>query len=305
MAWDLFKQQNNKYYASIGEELHRRKVFGNNLRLIESHNYLFDMGLKTFKLGVNQFTDLETDEFTKLMTGCALERTDNNSVTFLRSNFVSLPSSVDWRNRGYVTKVKNQGDCGSCWSFSATGAVEGQIKRKTGKLVSLSEQNLVDCSEAQGNHGCNGGYETHAWKYIQENNGIDSEVSYPYEARKGACRYKQESKAASVTGYVSVASGDEKALTEAVANVGPVSVDIDACLQSFKHYKEGIYNDDGCSTKKLGHAVLVVGYGSENGREYWIVKNSWGCQWGEHGYIRMARNKNQCGIARRPSYPLV
>lgn len=171
-------------------------------------------------------------------------------------------------------QVKNQGGCGACWSFSATGAVEGQHFLKTGKLVSLSEQNLIDCSTSYGSKGCNGGLMDEAFRYIEDNGGIDIEAKYPYEGTNGHCRYKRENIGASIDSFVAIKEGDESALQEAIAKIGPISIGIDAKHRSFQFYSAGIYAEPDCSATKLNHAVLAVGYGTDgNGNDYYIVKN--------------------------------
>jgi len=249
-------------------------------------------------------------EFTSMMNGYKMSYKINssNGSTYLSPlTDVVLPSSVDWRTKGYVTPVKNQGQCGSCWSFSSTGSLEGQHFRKTGNLISLSEQNLVDCSKSYGNNGCEGGLMDYAFQYVRDNKGIDTENSYPYEAQDDSCRYNKRNIGATDSGFVDIPQGSEAKLKEAVASVGPVSVAIDASHESFQFYSKGVYDETDCSSESLDHGVLVVGYGTTSeGLDYWLVKNSWGTTWGDEGYIKMSRNKdNQCGIASSASYPLV
>jgi cathepsin L len=304
--WETFKRVHNKQY-SVAEDLLRRQIFAKNVRLVIHHNIEADLGLHSFRLGVNQFADLTNTEF-QTLNGYTGEHKTHSPDGEFRPSFRDLPATVDWRTKGLVTPVKNQAQCGSCWAFSAIASLEGQHANATGKLVSLSEQQLVDCSQAEGNQGCNGGLMDQAFTYIKKNQGVDTEASYPYEGTDGTCRFKKANVGATLTGFKDIPTGDENALKEASATIGPISVAIDASSFWFQLYFGGIYDHADCKNgaADLDHGVTVVGYGTENGKDYWLVKNSWGGTWGEKGYIRMVRNKsNQCGIATQASYPLV
>ncbi|XP_067686062.1 procathepsin L-like [Haliotis asinina] len=303
--WELFKQKHNKQY-DLSEDMFRRAIFTNNLQAIKMHNDKYDQGKVTFKLGVNQFADWTTGEYAYYMNGYRMSNFTRHSSVVHRAKDTELPDTVDWRPKGYVTPVKNQKQCGSCWSFSATGSLEGQHFKSTGELVSLSEQNLMDCSRPEGNMGCQGGLMDQAFEYIKLNNGVDTEKSYPYKAKNGKCHFMREDVGATDTGFVDVERDSEMALKDAAATIGPISVAIDASKQSFQLYESGVYSDPECSSTQLDHGVLVVGYGTEMGQDYWLVKNSWGETWGDNGYIKMARNmNNMCGIATSASYPTV
>lgn len=298
-------QEFERKYDSFNTWLKHRNTFHRNMEFIDFHNQNTS---NKFQLGLNAFADMTFGEWRSTYLGYDRSLHSHRSP---KRNVVSLkqtvaPQSVDWREKGAVTPVKNQGQCGSCWSFSATGSMEGAHFLKTGKLVSLSEQQLVDCSINEGNHGCNGGLMDYAFEYVEDNNGIDSEKDYPYTAMDGACNTAKESKhSATFSSFVDVPHNNEDALKSAVAQQ-PVSVAIEADQPSFQFYKSGIF-DTACGTQ-LDHGVLAVGYGSENGMDYWLVKNSWGKVWGDNGYIKLARNiaapEGQCGIAMQASYPV-
>jgi cathepsin L len=309
--WDDYKTQFGKEYEE-NEENGFMEAFVKNVIHIDRHNKEYRAGRRTFEMGLNDISDLSRADYKRLngfklrLMGDRLGSKQNRTSWMVPMN-VQVPDEVDWREEGFVTPVKNQGMCGSCWSFSATGALEGQHKRKTGTLVSLSEQNLVDCSTKFGNHGCEGGLMDFAFEYIKQNHGVDTEDSYPYLGKNGRCHFSKSTIGADDTGYVDLPENDEEALKLAVATQGPISVAIDAGHRSFQLYKKGVYYEEQCSPEELDHGVLLVGYGTDPvGGDYWLVKNSWGTSWGENGYIRMARNKkNHCGIASKASYPVV
>jgi len=309
-SWEEFKEKYTKQYESNDEETYRAGVWNNNVVLIKAHNLQADQDEITYYLGENEFADLTTDEINAFYNGISIEVPVAEPMEEI--DVSDLPADVDWRNKSIVTDIKDQKQCGSCWAFSTTGSLEGQHAIKTKKLVSLSEQNLVDCSMKQGNHGCMGGLMDFAFKYIKDNKGIDTEASYPYTAKTGKkCLYNATNSGANLTSWVDVKRGSETDLQKAVATVGPVSVAIDASRPTFHFYKKGIYHDFFCSSSRLDHGVLAVGYGSANEtawgpKDFWLVKNSWGKTWGQAGYINMARNwRNTCGIATQASYPVV
>merc|ERR1712223_1523709 len=310
--WETWKVQHKKEYGSEQENNFRMKVFMDNKAKIARHNTLAHKGQKSYTQKLNEYSDMLPSEFNEIMNGYKRRNQQRlislEGITQILPAHVKLPENVDWREHGAVTDVKNQGACGSCWAFSTTGALEGQYFRKTGKLVSLSEQNLLDCTAPLGEERCGGGNFDIAFTYIKENGGIDTEESYPYDNQYDpephACRFNPRNVGATDKGFVGITEGDEDALKAAVATVGPVSVAIHAS-DSFKQYGEGIFDEEGCNGR-MNHAVLVVGYGTNEEGDYWLVKNSWGKTWGDQGYSKMSRNKNnQCFIASAASYPVV
>jgi len=252
------------------------------------------------RVAINKFADLTVAEYSAMYLGT---RINVAGATFVPATNASAPSSVDWTKKGAVTPIKNQGQCGSCWAFSAVGSTEAAHFFSTGKLVSLSEQNLVDCSQAEGNQGCNGGLMDQAFTYIEKNKGIDTEASYPYTAADGTCKFAASNVGATLSSYKDVPQGSESGLAASIVE-GPTSVAIDASHTSFQLYKSGVYYEAACSSSQLDHGVLAVGYGAEGSKEYYIVKNSWGTSWGQSGYIWMSKNRNNnCGIASAASLP--
>lgn len=322
-----WKAAYNKSYATVAEERRRFRVYARNMAYIEATNAEAEAAGLTYELGETAYTDLTNQEFMAMYTAPALAQLPaDESVITTRAGPVdavggapgqlpvyvnlstSAPASVDWRASGAVTPVKNQGRCGSCWAFSTVAVVEGIYQIRTGKLVSLSEQELVDCDTLD--DGCDGGISYRALRWIASNGGITTEADYPYTGTTDACnRAKLSHNAVSIAGLRRVATRSEASLANAVAGQ-PVAVSIEAGGDNFQHYKKGVYNGP-CGTN-LNHGVTVVGYGQEaaGGDRYWIVKNSWGQGWGDDGYIRMKKDvagkpEGLCGIAIRPSYPLM
>lgn len=306
-----FRERFNKTYVSVNEFEERYRTFRINLLNILEHN--LDPNNK-FKLGVNHFTDLTTEEYSKINLGYYPYSKPllNYGCDIFKPEMEDLLETVDWRKGGAVTPVKDQGHCGSCWTFSATGAIEGAWAVSTGELLDLSEQELVDCATGlkYGSHGCNGGQMDGAFKYVMEN-GQCSFSDYPYvsgETEESEDSCKKCTSRINISNCNDVEPNNQVALKHAVS-MQPVSVAIEADTFYFQSYSSGILDDVKCGTK-LDHGVLIVGYGEENGELYWLVKNSWSEDWGDEGYIKIARSENEndpgiCGIAMQPSFPVV
>jgi len=295
-----------KTYSSNEEFKHRLNVYLSNLQYIEEHNRK-DLG---FTLAINQFGDLTLDEFKQqiLSPFNLSDRTYRSSQVYSHELYPigDQDDEVDWRTKNAVTNIKNEGQCGSCWAHSTAASIEGAWSIKKGVLDSYSAQQLVDCTASYGNMGCNGGLIDPCYQYIIDNKGIDTERSYPYEAQTKQCRFKPQSVGATISSWVDLPTQSEDALQSAVKNIGPISGAIDAGHSSFQFYSSGVYYDSQCSSTNLDHGINVVGYGTQNGTQYYIVKNMWGTTWGMQGYVLMSRNrKNNCGVATMNSYPIV
>merc|ERR1711970_930535 len=299
-AWEDYKLEFNKHYTAEEEPV-RYANWKKDTEEVGLHNAMF---ANEFTQGVNELSDLSDEEYKRLYLSSLLVPSGPSNATMYVPSNAAIPNAVDWRQQGCVTPVKNQGRCGSCYSFSATGALEGAWKKARGSLPNLSEQQIVDCSGRYGNHGCQGGRFQSSWQYLTSAGGDEGEYAHPYTARQGYCRFDRGQVQATVSSYQNIRG--ESSLTQALGSIGPVSVAIDASPRSFRQYRGGVYYDPRCSSTRMNHAVLAVGYGSEGGRAYYLVKNSWSTQWGAGGYIKMARNRgNLCGIASDPAYPIV
>ncbi|KAL7138820.1 hypothetical protein ABFS83_09G008200 [Erythranthe nasuta] len=308
--WDLYERWRSHHTVSknIDEKHKRFNVFKANAHYVNN----FNKKDTPYKLKLNKFADMTSHEFKSFYAGAKvkhhrmLQGNVRGNGTFMYENVRTVPPSVDWRKKGAVTDVKDQGQCGSCWAFSTVVAVEGINQIKTNTLVSLSEQELVDCDTEQ-NQGCNGGLMDLAFEFIKNKGGITTEKNYPYTAANGRCNGKKEnSPVVAIDGHENVPVNDEEALLKAAANQ-PISVAIDAGGSDFQFYSEGVFTGQ-CGTE-LNHGVAIVGYGTTlDGTKYWTVKNSWGGEWGEKGYIRMKRGieakEGLCGIAMEASYPI-
>ncbi|XP_058109358.1 cysteine proteinase 1-like [Magnolia sinica] len=299
-----FVKKYGKAYSDSDEHTYRFSVFKSNLRRARRHQLLDPSAVH----GITQFSDLTPAEFRQRYLGlrsASISTEDAHEAPILPTN--DLPSDFDWRDHGAVTPVKNQGSCGSCWSFSATGALEGANFLTTGKLISLSEQQLVDCDhecdtsdQSSCDAGCNGGLMTSAFKYTLKSGGLEREEDYPYTGKDGACKFDKSKIAASALNYT-VVSLDEDQIAANLVKHGPLAVGINAVFM--QTYIGGVSCPYICSKRLLDHGVLLVGYGAAGfapirfkEKPYWIIKNSWGENWGENGYYKICRGHNICGV---------
>ncbi|XP_019248766.1 PREDICTED: probable cysteine protease RD19D [Nicotiana attenuata] len=301
-----FIQEYSKEYTTREEYIHRLGVFAKNLLKAAEHQALDPTAVH----GVTQFSDLTEEEFERMYMGV---KGVGRGTSLLGQGHApplevkGLPESFDWREKGAVTEVKMQGTCGSCWAFSTTGSIEGANFIATGKLLNLSEQQLVDCDHTCDikdkkacDSGCSGGLMTNAYKYLIEAGGIEEEVSYPYTAKRGDCKFNPDKVAVKVSNFTNIPI-DEQQIAAYLVNHGPLAVGLNAVFM--QTYIGGVSCPLICGKRWINHGVLLVGYGSKgfsilrlSNQPYWIIKNSWGKRWGEHGYYKLCRGHGMCGM---------
>lgn len=282
----------------------RKAIFAAAIREIAQHN---SDHTATYQKGVNQFSDMTHEEFVQYYNIVKKDQVctvapPSDPATAKKA--ASLPVNWDWRDFGVVTPVKNQGSCGSCWTFSTVGVIESHFMLKYGVFRNMSEQQLVDCAGGFDTFGCKGGLPSHSYEYIDYNLGLSAEENYPYKGVDQPCAYKPEYASIGVVGGSVNISVSEPAIQQALFEVGPVSVSF-TVVPGFKDYKSGIYQNATCPNGPLdvNHDVVAVGYGTEGGLDYWIIKNSWSAQWGDKGFFKIQRGVNMCGVQNCGSYP--
>ncbi|KAJ3670223.1 hypothetical protein LUZ60_010547 [Juncus effusus] len=297
--------KHGKDYSCDEQRQRRLIIFTNNVNFIEKFNRERKYN---YTLSVNHLADLTNEEFKSKYNGVKIPNLARSPPKQPLNFTLMPPISIDWRSSGAVTPIKDQGSCGSCWAFASVAAIEGIYKIKTGKRVSLSEQELVDCNNA--NYGCEGGWSQRAFEFIISKGGLSSEAVYPYKGVQGKCHKSKvhHNHAASIRSFGAVPSTNESMLAVVVSQQ-PVVVYIAAGNDAFQFYNGDGILDGPCGTE-LDHAVVIIGYGQDSaGRKYWIVKNSWGTSWGDEGYMYIAKDAHaiagMCGIALHAYYPII
>ncbi|CAI5734539.1 unnamed protein product [Hyaloperonospora brassicae] len=302
-VFDNFSVMHDKSYNNTAEAVQRLATFHHNLRFINAENR---KGLP-YHLRVNQFADLTHEERQQLHRPSRVKRAMNNgALSMHKISSIGDPGDIDWLKKGAVTPVKDQGTCGSCWTFGTTGALEGALFAQQKKLFNMSQQNLLDCSWDYGNNACDGGLDYQAYEWIMANGGLETTATYgSYRNAPDYCHFNASNAIGRMKGFVNVTSVE--ALNDALATVGPLSVSIDAALPSFYFYGGGFYDNTECKSDvdSLDHSVLAVGVTTHNGQKYTIIKNSWSTHWGEGGYIKISQKDNLCGVAAAATYPVL
>lgn len=306
--FELWMKKHERQYIDDGEKEHRRRVWLQTDKEIRNHNSRSDV---TFVMGHNQFSDMTFNEFAsqvlmeKVGSGQNCSATLEESSTFGRDiDFASIPKKIDWRKMGAVSEVKNQKSCGSCWTFSASGCLESHHYLATSEMVLLSEQQLVDCAGAFDTFGCSGGLPSKAFEYVHYNGGLDTETGYPYKGVDQKCHFEKDFIGSTVATIHNITFQDEGQLLKAIGTAGPVSIAYDVA-GDFKQYHSGVYSSTLCKDgpMQVNHAVLAVGYDMKASTPYYIVKNSWGTDWGMDGFFYIEVGKNMCGLSDCASFP--
>ncbi|XP_078047565.1 cathepsin L4 [Augochlora pura] len=302
--WNAYKMRYNKTYSD-NTEAARRIDWEKNLVTIYKHNMMAAAGHHSYTLRDNHIADLGTRQYVRDMVKLIPSRKRRVSsepvVGAVLHDHGRVQPRLDWREAGFQTPPENQQSCGSCYAYSVAGSIQGQIFKQTGMLLPLSVQQLVDCSSSTGNLGCSGGSLRNTLRYLEKAKGLMARANYPYKGRQGPCRFREDSSVVNITSWAVLPARDEKALEAAVATIGPIAASINASPKTFQLYHEGVYDDETCSSDNVNHAMLIVGYTPTE----WILKNWWGDGWGENGYMRLAKNKNRCGIANYAAYAKV
>ncbi|XP_047134693.1 uncharacterized protein LOC100204117 isoform X2 [Hydra vulgaris] len=299
ILFSQFKNSFSKDYSNHTEHVKRKDIFRHNVRFINTINRQH----LPYKLHVNHFADVTDNEMQRYKGLLNESYNDINAKKFEPPNIdfsvTPIPRKLDWREYGAVTDVRSQGICGSCYAYAVTGAIEGALYLKTGDLVDLSEQQIIDCSWGFGNKGCKGGYPYRAIQWIMKHGGISTQESYgKYLAQEGYCHFKNTTIGAVISNYYNITSGNVTEVKMALALYGPVTVLINTQPRSFKFYNKGVYFDEDCDSR-LDHAALLIGYGEENGEDYWLIKNSWSPSWGNNGFIKIATRNDNCGVTQK------
>ncbi|XP_017758137.1 PREDICTED: cathepsin L1-like [Eufriesea mexicana] len=302
--WNSYKIRYNKSYSG-NLETNRRMTWEENLITIYKHNMMAAAGHHSYTLKDNHIADLGTRQYIREMVKLIPSRKRRVSKETMVGASLHDPRRIaprlDWREAGFQTNPENQKDCGSCYAYSIAGSIQGQIFKQTGMLIPLSEQQLIDCSTSTGNLGCSGGSLRNTLRYLEKAKGLMAEIHYPYKGQQGACHFKEDLSVVNITSWAVLPARDEKALEAAVATIGPIAASVNASPKTFQLYHKGVYDDELCSSDMVNHAMLIVGYTPTE----WILKNWWGDEWGENGYMRLAKNKNRCGIANYAAYAKV
>lgn len=311
--WSIFKANHGFHKLSSHEETTRFKLFKDNYHKVLEHNQEADEHKLDYRVSLNRFSALTREEYKKKLglksfkkPNATLDTSRMKLESYLKESS-NIPDQVSYYNK--MTPVKNQYSCGGCWSFSVIGVVEALYNMKNNRTKKFSEQQLIDCSSDNKyeNLGCNGGYPSNAFDYVRDL-GIVEENYYPYRATKTKCFENGNDKKprVKISKNGDIPYGNEAYMKKIVGSIGPIAIGLDASQWGFEHYSSGIYSDKNCSPSHVNHAVIIAGYGSENGKDYWLIRNSWGPSWGINGYMKLARNKNNmCGVASMASYAVM